>query len=152
MAVKSSTAYSPDSIADIAASNVSSSVYCPVILTDNAAHKVASLIAEEENHNLSLRVYIAGGGCSGFQYGFRFDENKNADDTALTKEVTLPPEAGSERGPLSMTVTLLIDPMSLQYLEGATIDYKEDLSGAQFVIKNPNAQTTCGCGSSFSVG
>ena len=100
----------------------------------SAAAKVAELIAEEGNANLKLRVFISGGGCSGFQYGFTFDEVQNEDDTAMQK-------AG---------VTLLIDPMSYQYLAGAEIDYQEGLEGAQFVIKNPNATSTCGCGSSFS--
>jgi iron-sulfur cluster insertion protein len=106
----------------------------PIVFTDNAAQKVAGLIQEEGNDNLKLRVYITGGGCSGFQYGFTFDEEVNDDDTQIEK-------AG---------VTVLIDSMSIQYLSGAEIDYKEDLSGAQFVIRNPNATTTCGCGSSFS--
>ena len=107
----------------------------PIIFTDSAAEKVGALIAEEDNNNLKLRVYISGGGCSGFQYGFTFDEEINEDDTQI--------ENGG--------VTVLIDSMSVQYLNGAEIDYKEDLSGAQFVIRNPNASTTCGCGSSFSV-
>jgi len=107
----------------------------PIIFTDNAAAKVGALIAEEDNNNLKLRVYISGGGCSGFQYGFTFDEEVNDDDTQI--------ENGG--------VTVLIDAMSVQYLDGAEIDYKEDVSGAQFVIRNPNASTTCGCGSSFSV-
>jgi iron-sulfur cluster insertion protein len=106
----------------------------PIVFTDNAAQKVAGLIQEEGNDNLKLRVYITGGGCSGFQYGFTFDEEVNDDDTQIEK-------AG---------VIVLIDSMSIQYLSGAEIDYKEDLSGAQFVIRNPNATTTCGCGSSFS--
>jgi iron-sulfur cluster insertion protein len=106
----------------------------PVVFTDNAAQKVASLIQDEGNDNLKLRVYITGGGCSGFQYGFTFDEDVNDDDTQIVKE----------------GVTVLIDSMSIQYLSGAEIDFKEDLSGAQFVIRNPNATTTCGCGSSFS--
>lgn len=106
----------------------------PIIFTDNAATKVSELIAEEGNDNLKLRVYVSGGGCSGFQYGFTFDEQVNEDDTCVVKS----------------GVTVLIDAMSIQYLTGAQIDYKEDLSGAQFVIKNPNATTTCGCGSSFS--
>ena len=108
----------------------------PIVFTDSAANKVAGLIKEEGNDNLKLRVYITGGGCSGFQYGFTFDEEVNDDDTQI------------EKG----GVTVLIDSMSIQYLSGAEIDYKEDLSGAQFVIRNPNATTTCGCGSSFSVG
>ena len=106
----------------------------PLIFTDSAAAKVADLVAEEGNPELKLRVFVQGGGCSGFQYGFTFDEVVNEDDTAMEKN----------------GVTLLIDAMSLQYLAGAEIDYKEDLQGAQFVIKNPNDTTTCGCGSSFS--
>ncbi|CAD6877819.1 Iron-sulfur cluster insertion protein ErpA [Methylomonas albis] len=106
----------------------------PIVFTDSAAQKVAGLIQEEGNDNLKLRVYISGGGCSGFQYGFTFDEDVNEDDTQIVKD----------------GVTVLIDSMSIQYLSGAEIDYKEDLSGAQFVIRNPNATTTCGCGSSFS--
>jgi iron-sulfur cluster insertion protein len=106
----------------------------PVIFTDAAASKVSELIAEEGNDQLKLRVYITGGGCSGFQYGFTFDEEVNEDDTTVEKN----------------GVTVLIDAMSIQYLTGAEIDYKDDLSGAQFVIRNPNASTTCGCGSSFS--
>ena len=106
----------------------------PIIFTDSAASKVGELIAEEGNNNLKLRVYVSGGGCSGFQYGFTFDEEVNEDDTCV--------ENGG--------VTVLIDAMSIQYLTGAEIDYKEDLSGSQFVIRNPNATTTCGCGSSFS--
>ncbi|MCX7170542.1 MAG: iron-sulfur cluster insertion protein ErpA, partial [Proteobacteria bacterium] len=102
--------------------------------TDSAANKVKELIAEEGNADLKLRVFVSGGGCSGFQYGLTFDEVKNDDDTVLEK-------AG---------VTLLIDPMSYQYLVGAEIDYSEGLEGSQFVIKNPNATSTCGCGSSFS--
>ncbi|TRZ64544.1 MAG: iron-sulfur cluster insertion protein ErpA [Rhodocyclaceae bacterium] len=106
----------------------------PLLFTDNAANKVKELIAEEGNADLKLRVFVSGGGCSGFQYGFTFDEIKNDDDTVLEKS----------------GVTLLIDPMSYQYLVGAEIDYSEGLEGAQFVIKNPNATSTCGCGSSFS--
>ncbi len=111
-----------------------SDVDSPLIFTDSAAAKVKSLIQEEGNDNLKLRVFVSGGGCSGFQYGFTFDESINEGDTSVVKN----------------GVTLLIDPMSFQYLVGAEIDYKEDLSGAQFVIRNPNATTTCGCGSSFS--
>lgn len=107
----------------------------PIIFSDSAAKKVGSLIAEEGNDNLKLRVYISGGGCSGFQYGFTFDEEVAEDDTQVVND----------------GVTVLVDSMSVQYLNGAEIDYKEDLSGAQFVIRNPNASTTCGCGSSFSV-
>lgn len=107
----------------------------PLVFTEAAAGKVKELIDEEDNANLKLRVFITGGGCSGFQYGFTFDENVQDGDTSIEK-------AG---------VTLLIDPMSVQYLTGAEIDYSEGLEGAQFVIRNPNASTTCGCGSSFSV-
>lgn len=105
-----------------------------LIFTDSAAAKVKSLIEEEGNPDLMLRVFVSGGGCSGFQYGFTFDESLNDGDTSVEKS----------------GVTLLVDPMSFQYLVGAEIDYKEDLNGAQFVIRNPNATTTCGCGSSFS--
>ena len=106
----------------------------PLIFTDSAAAKVADLIAKEGNTDLKLRVFVQGGGCSGFQYGFTFDEAVNEDDTTFEKN----------------GVTLLVDSMSFQYLVGAEIDYKEDINGSQFVIKNPNATTTCGCGSSFS--
>jgi len=105
-----------------------------LIFTDAAASKVGELIREEANPNLKLRVFVTGGGCSGFQYGFTFDENVEDGDTQVANG----------------GVTLLIDPMSVQYLLGAEIDYREDLEGAQFVIRNPNATTTCGCGSSFS--
>jgi iron-sulfur cluster insertion protein len=107
----------------------------PFVFTDSAADKVKQLIDEEGNPELKLRVFVQGGGCSGFQYGFTFDEEINEDDTVLDKS----------------GVQLLVDSMSYQYLVGAEIDYKDDLNGAQFVIKNPNATTTCGCGSSFSV-
>ncbi len=107
----------------------------PIVFTDSAAAKVAELLAEEDNPDLKLRVYITGGGCSGFQYGFTFDDEMAEDDTLLEKN----------------GVQVLIDAMSLQYLKGAEIDYKDDLSGARFVIRNPNAKTTCGCGSSFAV-
>jgi len=107
----------------------------PLNFTDAAAAKVSKLIEQEGNAALKLRVYISGGGCSGFQYGFTFDEEVQDGDTTV--------ENGG--------VTLLIDPMSVQYLTGAEIDYEENLSGAQFIIRNPNATTTCGCGSSFSV-
>ena len=106
----------------------------PLVFTDSAAAKVKELVDEEGNPELKLRVFVQGGGCSGFQYGFTFDEAVAEDDTQMSKN----------------GVTLLIDAMSLQYLMGAEIDYKEDLQGAQFVIKNPNATSTCGCGSSFS--
>ena len=106
----------------------------PLLFTDNAANKVKALIEEEGNNELKLRVFVSGGGCSGFQYGFTFDEVKNDDDTAMEKN----------------GVTLLIDAMSYQYLVGAEIDYQESIEGSQFVIKNQNASSTCGCGSSFS--
>jgi iron-sulfur cluster insertion protein len=121
----------------------------PVVFTHSAASKVWELIKEEENFNLKLRVYVTGGGCSGFQYGFTFDEVVNEDDTIVTKEITDETEGEGEGGG-SHSVQLLIDPMSFQYLAGSEIDYKEDLEGAQFIIRNPNAKTTCGCGSSFS--
>jgi len=107
----------------------------PLAFTPAAATKVRELIAEEGNAALKLRVYIQGGGCSGFQYGFEFDEVQGEDDLAIVTD----------------GVTLLVDPLSLQYLMGATVDYSETLSGAQFSIRNPMAKTTCGCGSSFTV-
>jgi len=106
----------------------------PVIFTDDAAAKVLSLLKEEDNPDLKLRVFIAGGGCSGFQYGFTFDDEVADDDTVLEK----------------MGVAILIDSMSYQYLVGAEIDYQEKLEGSQFVIRNPNVTSTCGCGSSFA--
>jgi len=106
----------------------------PLVFTDNAANKVKELIEEEGNPALKLRVFVTGGGCSGFQYGFTFDEEVADDDTTMEKN----------------GVSLLIDPMSYQYLVGAEIDYSEGLEGSQFVIRNPNATSTCGCGSSFS--
>jgi iron-sulfur cluster insertion protein len=106
-----------------------------IIFSDNAATKVAMLIEEEKNKKLKLRVYITGGGCSGFSYGFTFDDKLKEGDSSVAK-------AG---------VQLVVDPMSYQYLVGATVDYLEDLQGARFIIHNPNAKTTCGCGSSFSV-
>jgi iron-sulfur cluster insertion protein len=107
----------------------------PLDFTEAAARKVRQLIDEEANPRLKLRVFVTGGGCSGFQYGFTFDEEAAEDDTRVERE----------------GVMLLVDPMSFQYLAGAAIDYTEGLEGAQFVIRNPNASTTCGCGSSFSV-
>ena len=107
----------------------------PIVFTDAAATKVSELIKEEKNPELMLRVFISGGGCSGFQYGFTFDETVEAGDSQVENQ----------------GVKLLLDPMSVQYLMGAEIDYKEDLQGAQFIIRNPNAQTTCGCGQSFTV-
>ena len=114
--------------------NAMTEMPAPFVFTDAAAAKVKTLIEEEGNPDLKLRVFVSGGGCSGFQYGFTFDETVNEDDTSMEKN----------------GVMLLIYAMSLQYLAGAEIDYKDDLQGAQFVIKNPNATTTCGCGSSFS--
>ena len=107
----------------------------PILFSDAAASKVKGLIEEEGNEDLKLRVFVTGGGCSGFQYGFTFDETVNEDDTKVEK----------------YGVTLLVDAMSYQYLVGAEVDYKEGLEGSQFVIKNPNASSTCGCGSSFSI-
>ena len=124
----------------------------PIFFTDAAACKVKQLIAEEENPKLNLRVYIMGGGCSGFQYGFSFEETINPDDLVTEKKVADDEEEDDDGGDGGTVVRLLCDPLSFQYLEGATIDYREDINGSQFVIKNPNAKTTCGCGSSFSVG
>lgn len=112
----------------------SDTLAAPLIFTDNAADKVKELISEKGNPDLKLRVFIQGGGCSGFQYGFIFEEEANEDDAIMNKN----------------GVCLLVDSMSYEYLKGAEIDYKDELTGAQFVIKNPNATTTCGCGSSFS--
>ncbi|HEY3326041.1 MAG TPA: iron-sulfur cluster insertion protein ErpA [Novimethylophilus sp.] len=114
--------------------NAVNEIPSPLLFTENAANKVRELIEEEGTPDLKLRVFVSGGGCSGFQYGFTFDETVNDDDTLVERE----------------GVVLLIDPMSLQYLTGAEIDYTEGLQGSQFVIRNPNATTTCGCGSSFS--
>lgn len=107
----------------------------PLSFSETAALRVKTLIAEEENPDLKLRVYITGGGCSGFQYGFTFDENVNDGDMTIVKQ----------------GVTLVVDPMSLQYLIGGTVDYTEGLEGSRFFVDNPNATTTCGCGASFSV-
>lgn len=107
----------------------------PIEFSDAAAKKVKTLIAEEENSNLKLRVYVTGGGCSGFQYGFTFDEKVNDGDMTIEKQ----------------TVTLVVDPMSLQYLVGGVVDYTEGLEGSRFFVNNPNATTTCGCGASFSI-
>ena len=115
--------------------NAATEMPAPLLFSDSAAGKVKTLFEEEGNPDLKLRVFVTGGGCSGFQYGFTFDEVQNEDDSVMEKN----------------GVKLLIDPMSYQYLVGAEIDYSEGLEGAQFVIKNPNAQSTCGCGSSFSV-
>lgn len=110
----------------------------PIVVTEQAAAKVLELIQEEGNLNLKLRVYVTGGGCSGFQYGFTFDEVRQDDDTEVVRRLP----AGA--------VSVLVDPLSLQYLLGAEIDYKEDIEGERFIIRNPNAKTTCGCGSSFT--
>lgn len=107
-----------------------------VEITDSARSKVIDLLIEENNPNLKLRTFVQGGGCSGFQYGFTFDEEQNDDDWEI---------------PLDDKWTVVIDSMSMQYMDGAVIDYQEGLHGSNFSIKNPNAQTTCGCGSSFSV-
>lgn len=107
----------------------------PIQFTDAAANKVKSLISEEENPDLKLRVYVTGGGCSGFQYGFTFDEKVNAGDTQIERNGVL----------------LVVDPMSLQYLVGGTVNYEEGLQGARFFVENPNATSTCGCGSSFTI-
>ena len=114
--------------------NAMTELPAPINFTDAAANKVKDLIIYEQNPNLKLRVFVTGGGCSGFQYGFTFDEEVNEDDTKMVKN----------------DVTLLIDAMSYQYLVGAEIDYSDGLEGAQFVIKNPNATSSCGCGNSFS--
>jgi iron-sulfur cluster insertion protein len=107
----------------------------PLNVTDSAAEKVKQLLIEEDNPNLKLRVYVTGGGCSGFQYGFKFDEEVSEGDTDVEKN----------------GVTVVVDPMSYQYLAGSEVDFIDDLEGARFVIRNPNASTTCGCGASFSV-
>lgn len=112
-----------------------SDVNLPLTFSDVAANKVKTLIAEEENPELKLRVYITGGGCSGFQYGFTFDEKINDGDMTIENN----------------GVTLVVDPMSLQYLVGGIVDYTEGLEGSRFFVNNPNATTTCGCGASFSV-
>ncbi|WP_333796190.1 iron-sulfur cluster insertion protein ErpA [Rheinheimera sp.] len=112
-----------------------SEVQVPIQFTDAAANKVLTLITDEENPELKLRVYVTGGGCSGFQYGFTFDEKVNDGDLTVEKN----------------GVVMVVDPMSLQYLMGGTVDYTEGLQGSRFIVQNPNATTTCGCGSSFSV-
>jgi len=120
---------------DTATQTAAEAVEAPLLFTDAAARKVSELIAGEGNPNLMLRVFVQGGGCSGLQYGFEFDEQMQDGDTCVENQ----------------GVKLLIDPMSFQYLGGAEIDFRDNLDGAQFVIRNPSAQTTCGCGSSFSV-
>jgi iron-sulfur cluster insertion protein len=119
---------------DVAADTVAGTTEAPLLFTDAAARKVGELIAGEGNPNLMLRVFVQGGGCSGLQYGFEFDEQIQDGDTCVENH----------------GVKLLIDPMSFQYLGGAEIDFRDNIDGAQFVIRNPSAKTTCGCGSSFS--
>ncbi|CAM3627754.1 iron-sulfur cluster insertion protein ErpA [Rouxiella silvae] len=114
---------------------VDETVALPLQFTDAAARKVKNLVADEENPDMKLRVYITGGGCSGFQYGFTFDDKINDGDMTIEKS----------------GVALVVDPMSLQYLVGGSVDYTEGLEGSRFVVTNPNAKTTCGCGSSFSI-
>lgn len=118
----------------------------PLNVSEAAASKVWDLIKEEGNPNLKLRVYVTGGGCSGLQYGFTFDESIEADDSVVSKTLT------SAAGAPLPVVQVLVDSLSLQYLNGAEIDYKNDIEGEQFIIRNPNAKTTCGCGSSFTAG
>lgn len=132
------------SLQNKAASEVPS--LAPLVITDNATNKIGELMAEEQNFQLKLRVFITGGGCSGFQYGFSFDETINEDDTVISKTIAKPAAEDND----TINVQLLVDPMSLVYLVGAEIDYKSDLTGEQFIIRNPNAKTTCGCGSSFA--
>ena len=117
------------------AENIQTQMPEPIVFTDSAAAKVADLIAEEGNPDLKLRVFVQGGGCSGFQYGFTFDDAINDGDMTIEKE----------------GVALVVDPMSLQYLVGGCVDYTEGLEGSRFIVTNPNAKTTCGCGSSFSI-
>lgn len=107
----------------------------PLFLSDSAVNKVRELVEEEGNEDLKLRVFVTGGGCSGFQYGFSFDEAQDGEDAVIEKD----------------GISLLVDPMSYQYLVGATVDYQEGLQGSQFVVQNPNASATCGCGSSFTI-
>lgn len=107
----------------------------PLFLSDSAVSKVRELVEEEGNEDLKLRVFVTGGGCSGFQYGFSFDEAQDEEDAVIEKD----------------GISLLVDPMSYQYLVGATVDYQEGLQGSQFVVQNPNASSTCGCGSSFTI-
>ena len=129
------TLTAPETAMESAAHTADERAAPPLLFTDAAARKVGELIAGEGNPKLMLRVYVQGGGCSGLQYGFEFDEQVQDGDTCVENQ----------------GVKLLIDPMSFQYLGGAEIDFRDNLDGAQFVIRNPSAQTTCGCGSSFSV-
>lgn len=121
-----------------------------IVLTKSAAKRVYDLIQEENDLTLKLRVYIEGGGCSGFQYGFTFDDCKNDDDLVISRQVESD-DKDCGKGAEGFEVQLLIDALSFQYLVGAEIDYVDDMEGERFIIRNPNAQTTCGCGSSFSV-
>ncbi|OGT44740.1 MAG: iron-sulfur cluster insertion protein ErpA [Gammaproteobacteria bacterium RIFCSPHIGHO2_12_FULL_37_34] len=131
----------------------------PLIFTEHAATKVWELMKEDGNLNLKLRVYVTGGGCSGFQYGFTFSEESQPDDIIISRLIKITDsqhegdDEGDDEGDASGTTTvqLLVDSLSVQYLTGAEIDYKEDIEGEQFIIRNPNAKTTCGCGSSFTV-
>ena len=121
-----------------------------MIVTKAAAHKVWELMCEEENLQLNLRIFVTGGGCSGMQYGFTFDEEINEDDTIVVHPIASDEDDEGDEGSAGGVVKFLLDPMSLQYLQGAEVDYVEDAQGEQFVIRNPNAKTSCGCGSSFS--
>tara|TARA_A100001015_G_scaffold69031_1_gene76482 strand:- start:788 stop:1201 length:414 start_codon:yes stop_codon:yes gene_type:complete len=135
--------HNPDSFTQSDYTMTTQSIQDPLInVTDAAALKVHQLVVEEDNFDLNLRAFITGGGCSGFQYGFTFDETINPDDSVIEKLV--------ESSDQQIQIQLVVDALSLQYLKGAEIDYRENLEGAQFVIRNPNAKTTCGCGSSFS--
>ena len=125
-----------------------------IVFTDAAARKVNQLISEEGNLDLKLRVYIVGGGCSGFQYGFAFDDKQNDDDFVIKKSCSILPKPCGQTGENTLTTItslVIIDALSMNYLQGAEIDYMEGLSGAHFVVRNPKAKTTCGCGSSFSI-
>lgn len=118
-----------------------------LLLADSAAYKIAELMLEENNLSLKLRIFVEGGGCSGFKYGFDFIEDLEEDDMVMTKSIAV---SETDKEPQIISVHLVIDPMSAQYLMGAEIDYKKDLEGERFIIRNPQAKTTCGCGSSFS--
>jgi iron-sulfur cluster insertion protein len=127
-----------------AVENISEATAPAINVTDSAANKVYELIQEEENPELKLRVFVTGGGCSGFQYGFSFDEKANEDDVVVVKKFTVADATSAE-------IKLLVDSLSISYLTGAEIDYRKDIHGEQFIIRNnPNAKTTCGCGSSFA--
>ncbi len=134
-------------MSNIVTQHDSSKVIAAIDFTYEAAKKVAELIHEENNQNLKLRAFITGGGCSGFQYGFTFDEEQKDSDIVITQKVIIEIKEKQQ----NVQVALLVDCMSFQYLIGAKIDYKEDLGGSRFIVHNPNATTTCGCGSSFSI-